>query len=174
MPLCFVVVLVHQDTVVDISVSVGSISLYCAFQMRTIANKYDILSLKTDAKNSIKDGMASFIAFAAVLVASQFGFSQADAIGGMIIAGYIFSVAYISLKRSSLILVDSWQDPKVTEIVKRTIEEKFGREPVKVRSVLLRPMGMGATAAVHIEVNGSKPLTDVELLSLGLGMFMCH
>jgi hypothetical protein len=37
-----------------------------------------------------------------------------DAIGGMIIAGYIFSVYYISLKRSSLILVDSWQNPDLT------------------------------------------------------------
>lgn len=88
----------------------------------------------------------------------------------MIIAGYIFSVAYSLLKRPSLILVDSWQDPKVTEIVKRTIEEKFGPEPVKVRSVLFRPMGRGATAGVHIEVDGSKPLTDVELLSLEIEM----
>src|SRR4030095_11720828 len=31
----------------------ASISLHRAFQMRLIANKYDLLSLKTDAKNSI-------------------------------------------------------------------------------------------------------------------------
>ncbi len=78
---------------------------YRAFQMRTIANKYDILSLKTDAKNSIKDGSASVIGFISVVIASQLGFLQADAIGGMIIAGYVFSVSYVSLKRSSLILV---------------------------------------------------------------------
>jgi cation diffusion facilitator family transporter len=52
----------------------GAISLHRAFQMRIIANKYDLLSLKTDAKNSIKDGSASVIGFFSVLIASQFGF----------------------------------------------------------------------------------------------------
>jgi cation diffusion facilitator family transporter len=146
------------------------VSLHRAFQMRKIANKYDILSLKTDAKNSIKDGSASVIGFFSVFVVSQFGFLQADAIGGIIIAGYIFSVSYVSLKRSSLILVDSWQNPKATDIVRKSIEEKFGYESIKVRSVLLRPTGMAAQAEVHIEVDGSKPLADVELLSLKIEM----
>jgi cation diffusion facilitator family transporter len=148
----------------------GAISLHRAFQMRKIANKYDILSLKTDAKNSIKDGSASVIGFFSVLVTSQFGFLQADAIGGIIIAGYIFSVSYVSLKRSSLILVDSWQNPEATDIVRKSIEARFGNELIKVRSVLLRPTGIVAQAEVHIEVEGSKPLTDVELLSLEIEM----
>lgn len=148
----------------------GAVSLHRAFQMRKIANKYDILSLKTDAKNSIKDGSASVIGFFSVLVASQFGFLQADAIGGIIIAGYIFSVSYVSLKRSSLILVDSWQNPEATDIVRKSIEGRFGNELIKVRSVLLRPTGIVAQAEVHIEVEGSKPLTDVELLSLEIEM----
>src|ERR671921_2893833 len=76
----------------------AAISLHRAFQMRLIENKYDLLSLKTDAKNSIKDGSASVIGFFSILIATQFGFLQMDAIGGMIIAGYIFSVSYISLK----------------------------------------------------------------------------
>jgi len=148
----------------------GAVSLHRAFQMRKIANKYDILSLKTDAKNSIKDGSASVIGFFSVLVASQFGFLQADAIGGIIIAGYIFSVSYVSLKRSSLILVDSWQNPEATDIVRKSIEARFGSELIKVRSVLLRPTGIVAQAEVHIEVEGSKTLTDVELLSLEIEM----
>ena len=151
--------------------SAAIISLHRAFQMRKIANKYDILSLKTDAKNSIKDGSASVIGFFSVFVASQFGFLQADAIGGIIIAGYIFSVSYVSLKRSSLILVDSWQNPKATDIIRRSIEAKFSQESIiRVRSVLLRPTGMVGQAEVHIEVDGSKPLMDVELLSLEIEM----
>jgi divalent metal cation (Fe/Co/Zn/Cd) transporter len=148
----------------------GAISLHRAFQMRVIANKYDLLSLKTDAKNSIKDGSASVIGFFSVLIASQFGFLQMDAIGGMIIAGYIFSVSYISLKQSSLILVDAWQNPKVTELVKRIVEEKFKHEHIRVRSVLLRSSGMVAQAEVHMEIDGTKPLADVELLSIEIEM----
>jgi cation diffusion facilitator family transporter len=142
----------------------GGISLHRAFQMNAIANKYKLLSLKTDAKNSIKDGSASIIGFFSVLIATQFGFLQMDAIGGMIIAGYIFSVSYISLKQSSLILVDSWQNPRVTEAVQRIVEEKFLTDDVKVKSVLLRPAGALAQAEIHLEIDGNKKLSDVELL----------
>jgi cation diffusion facilitator family transporter len=148
----------------------SAISLHRAFQMRTIANKYNLLSLKTDARNSIKDGSASVVGFFSVLVASQFGIIQADAIGGMIIAGYIFSVSYISLKRSSLILVDAWENPKITELVKKTVEQRFNHEEIRVRSVLLRSSGMVAQTEVHVEVDGNKPLTDVELLLLEIEM----
>jgi cation diffusion facilitator family transporter len=157
----------------------GAISLHRAFQMRIIANKYNLLSLKTDAKNSIKDGSASIIGFISVFVASQFGFLQMDATGGMIIAGYIFSVSYISLKKSSLILVDSWQNPKLTELIKQRIEQKQfvvgeGLEQeqtdVRVRSVSLRPAGMVSQAEVHIEVDGDRPLKDVEMLCLQVEM----
>ena len=142
----------------------GAVSLHRAFQMNSIANKYNLLSLKTDAKNSIKDGSASVIGFFSVLIASQFGFLQMDAIGGIIIAGYIFSVSYISLKQSSLILVDSWQNPRITEMVKKIVEEKFKDENVRVKSVLLRPAGAQAQAEVHLEIDGNKRLADVELL----------
>jgi divalent metal cation (Fe/Co/Zn/Cd) transporter len=90
-----------------------------------------------------------------------------DAIGGMIIAGYIFSVAYVSLKQSSLILVDSWQNPKVTDLIRQIIEDKFKKkDQIRVRSIMLRPAGMRLVfAAVHIDVDGSKTLADVELLT---------
>ncbi len=163
----------HSFLAMIVLAAASVISLYRAFQMRKIANRYDILSLKTDAKNSIKDGLGSIIAFFSVLISSQFGFLQADSIGGIIVAGYIFSVAYVSIKRTSLTLVDSWQDPHVTDLVRKSIEQKFGGsdEPIKVRSVLLRPKGMGAISAIiHIEVDGSKPLTDIELLSVEVEM----
>lgn len=151
----------------------GAVSLHRAFQMRKIANKYDLLSLKTDAKNSIKDGSASIIGFASVLIATQFGFLQMDAIGGMIIAGYIFSVAYISLKQSSLILVDAWHNPQLVDVIKSMIEGKFKSESsLRVRSVFLRPAGMVAHAEVHIEVDGGKKLTDIELLSAQIQDFV--
>lgn len=148
----------------------GGVSLHRAFQMNSIANRYNLLSLKTDAKNSIKDGSASIIGFVSVLIASQFGFLQMDAIGGMIIACYIFSVSYISLKQSSLILVDSWQNPKLTEMVKRIVEEKFREENIRVKSVLLRPTGAMVQAEVHLEIDGNKKLSDVELLLVRIEM----
>jgi cation diffusion facilitator family transporter len=143
----------------------GGISLHRAFQMRQIANKYNLLSLKTDAKNSIKDGSASVLGFVSVLIATQFGFLQADAIGGMVIAGFIFSVSYVSLKQSSLILVDAWHNPVSADFIKKLVEEKFEGD-VTVRSIKLRQTGMISRAEIHIEMDGKKPLNDVEIVLL--------
>ena len=148
----------------------SALSLHRAFQMRKIANKYNLLSLKTDARNSIKDGSASVIGFFSILVATQFGFLQMDAIGGMIIAGYIFSVSYISLKRSSLILVDSCQNPQLTDMIKKIISEQFSNENIKVTNVLLRSSGIVDQAEIHIELSGDKPLSEIEMLSLAIEM----
>ena len=143
----------------------GGISLHRAFQMRNIANKYNLLSLKTDAKNSIKDGSASVLGFISVLVATQFGFLQADAIGGMVIAGFIFSVSYVSLKQSSLILVDAWYNPTSAGYIKKIVEQKFEGD-VTIRSIKLRQTGMISRAEIHIEMNGNKSLNDVEMVLL--------
>jgi cation diffusion facilitator family transporter len=143
----------------------GAISLHRAFQMRHIANKYNLLSLKTDAKNSIKDGSASVLGFLSVLLATQFGFLQADAIGGMIIAGFIFSVAYVSLKQSSLILVDAWHNPVSADFIKKIVEQKFEGD-VTVRSIKLRQTGMISRAEIHVEMDGIKPLNEVEMILL--------
>jgi cation diffusion facilitator family transporter len=141
----------------------GGISLHRAFQMRIIANKYNLLSLKTDAKNSIKDGSASVLGFLSVLIATQFGFLQADAIGGMIIAGFIFSVSYVSLKQSSLILVDAWYNPMSVGYMKKLVEDKFQGD-VTVRSVKLRQTGMISRAEIHVELDGNKSLNEVEMV----------
>ena len=132
--------------------------------MRKIANKYNFVSLKRDAKNSIKDGSASIIGFFSVLIAAQFGVPQMDAIGGMIIAVYIFSVSYLSLKKSSFILVDSCEDSKVADKLKKLIKERFTDEIINVKSILVRPTGMALHAEVHIELDGRKRFGDVALL----------
>src|SRR5215212_9155567 len=148
----------------------AAISLHRAFQMRLIANKYDLLSLKTDAKNSIKDGSASVIGFFSILIATQFGFLQMDAIGGMIIAVYIFSVSYMSLKKSSFILVDSCEDSNLSDKLKKTIIERFSDEIINVKSVLIRPTGMAIHAEVHVEIDGRKKFGDVDLLLIDIEM----
>src|SRR5215210_503673 len=67
-------------------VAAGSISLHRAFRVRRIAKKYNLISLNLDAKNSIKDGSASFVGFASIL-AGYFVIPYMDGIGSMIIAG---------------------------------------------------------------------------------------
>src|SRR5438445_12541241 len=84
--------------------------------MRRLANKYNILSLKVDARNSIKDSSSSFVAFASVLV-STFGIQHADVIGGMLIAIYILTVAYVAFRESSLVLLDEFHEPELPRAI---------------------------------------------------------
>lgn len=154
----------HPYLTMAVLAGASAMSLHRAFQMRNIANKYNLLSLKTDARNSIKDGSASVIGFFSILIATQFGVIQMDSIGGMIIAGYIFSVAYISVRKSSLILVDSWQNPKLTTQIRKILLEQFREN--RVRQVFLRSSGMVDQAEIHIDVNENMQLKDVEMLSL--------
>jgi divalent metal cation (Fe/Co/Zn/Cd) transporter len=97
-----------------------------------------------------------------------------DAIGGLIIAGYIFSVAYLSIRQSSLILVDSWHNPTVTDRIRHMIEDRIriDQPSIKVISVLLRPAGITAHAEIHVELDGNNRLADVEVLSLKIQMLI--
>ena len=144
------------------------ISFYNTLQMRILANKYNLVSFQTSAKSSIRGGSVSMISLFSVLVATQLGYLQMDTIGSLIIAGYIFYVAYVSLKRSCLNLVDAWENPKVIDKIRHIIQEnKKFKEIVKVNSILLRPSGItGAHAEIYIEVDGSIHLTDIELLCI--------
>lgn len=63
-------------------------------------------SVKLDAFNTVKDGVASGLTVVA-LIASSFGFLLADAIAGFIIAGIIVSIGIVAIKESSYMLVDA-------------------------------------------------------------------
>ncbi|HZD13264.1 MAG TPA: cation diffusion facilitator family transporter [Candidatus Binatus sp.] len=100
----------------------GSVSLYRALQMRQIANRYNILSLKVSAQNSIKDTSASFIAFISVSAAAEFGLIEMDAIGGLIVGIYILTVAYVAIREASLVLLDAFHEPELTREIESLIQ----------------------------------------------------
>jgi cation diffusion facilitator family transporter len=127
----------------------GAVSLHRAFKVRSVARKYDLISLNLDAKNSIKDGTASFVGLASV-IAAFFGIPYMDAIGSIMIAGYIFYMAFMALKESALVLVDAVRNPEMQAEMTRFIESKF---KVKVEKILLRPAGQEFYAQVHIELD---------------------
>src|SRR5215210_8052406 len=137
-------------------VAAGSISLHRAFRVSSIAKKYNLISLNLDAKNSIKDGSASFVGFASVL-AGYFGIPYMDSIGSMIIAGYIFYMAYQAFKESTLVLVDAVTSLEMEHQIARFVEEKFN---VNVDDVLIRPLGHAFSAQLHIALDQNLTLKE--------------
>lgn len=130
----------------------GLVSLYRALQMRRVALKYKILSLNVDAKNSIKDASSSFVAFGSVLI-TTIGFHEgADAIGGMLIAVYILTVAYVALRESSLVLLDAFHDPELTKQIESVIHS---HDQVKgIKELRLRRAGPFIVGVLEVIVDG--------------------
>jgi cation diffusion facilitator family transporter len=144
-------------------VAAGSISLHRAFKVRNVARKYDLVSLNLDAKNSIKDGTASFVGFASIL-AGYFGIPYMDSVGGILIAGYIFFMAYTAFKESTLVLIDAVSNPELQQTIANHLKSKFD---VKVEKILLRPVGRNFSAQVHVELDRTMTLDKAhEVLTL--------
>lgn len=128
----------------------GVVSLYRAVQVRRIANRYNLLSLRTDANNSIKDATASFLVAGAVLAAAQ-GYLFMDAVGGIVISGYIYTVAYVSIRESSLVLLDSFSAPELLNEVRGVVEGKYSMRVAKVRLRRAGPYIMGTIVVLADE-----------------------
>lgn len=139
----------------------GTISMYRAFQMRAVARRYSLLSLRTDANNSIKDGTASFVVFVSVLGASL-GIYELDAVAGMIISIYIFGIAYIAFRESSLILLDACESPEMTSGLADAIKTVQGVRGVG--SIRLRLSGPYLTGIISVLVDGSRTIAETDNL----------
>ncbi|HZY47656.1 MAG TPA: cation diffusion facilitator family transporter [Candidatus Bathyarchaeia archaeon] len=130
----------------------GLVSLYRALQMRRVALRFKILSLNVDAKNSIKDASSSFVAFVSVLL-TTLGFHEgADAIGGMLIAFYILTVAYVALRESSLVLLDAFHDPELTKEIESVIHSH--RQVRGIKELRLRRAGPFIIGVLEVVVDG--------------------
>ena len=138
-------------------IAAGSVSLHRAFRVRAVAKKYNLISLNLDAKNSIKDGSASFVGFGSIL-AGYFGIPYMDTVGSMIIAGYIFFMAYIAIRESALVLLDAVKNPEMENDIAKFVQQKFD---VIVDDVLIRPLGHVFSAQVHVALDQNMSFKDV-------------
>jgi len=137
----------------------GAVSSYRAYQMRMIARRSGLLSLRANANNSIKDASASFVVFASVL-GSSLGVYSLDAIGGMIISIYIFVVAYVAIRESALILLDACESPEMVSVLTSALRTVEGVK--SVGSIRLRPSGPYLTGIVSVLVDGDQTVSETE------------
>ncbi len=125
-----------------------------------LAAKYNMLSIKADARNSIKDALGSFIILAGMLLYSA-GLPWGDSIGAMIVSVFIFSYGIAVIKEASLILVDAFHNPELME----DISEIIGKYPtVKLKDMKLRMSGHYLNGEILIKVG--KNITLDELFKL--------
>jgi cation diffusion facilitator family transporter len=128
-----------------------TVSLILLIYKTRSARRYASLALKTDAFNSIKDVLTSVTAFLGIALSNYFNIVQADAVAGMIISLFVFTMAYAIIKEASLVLMDACQCPEILT----SIESLAGsiKQVKRVHSLRMRKLGPYLIGDIHVVVD---------------------
>ncbi len=125
---------------------------------RRAAKKYASLALKTDASNSVKDVLTSITAFTGIALARYFNIIQSDAIAGIIISLFVFTMVYTIMKEASLVLMDACQCPEILRDIENIARSA---ELVKqVHSLRMRKIGPYLIGDLHVVVDADLTVRD--------------
>jgi cation diffusion facilitator family transporter len=125
---------------------------------RRASKKYASLALKTDASNSIKDVLTSITAFIGIALARYFSIIQADAIAGIIISIFVFTMVYAIMKEASLVLMDACQCPEILTNIENIA--KSVKLVKQVHSLRMRKIGPYLIGDLHVVVDADLTVRD--------------
>jgi len=139
------------------------IALSLAFYKLRAAKRLDSLALRTDALNSIKDVLTSLTAFFGVALSHYLGILQTDSIAGIIIALFIFTVSYVTIKEASLVLMDACTCTEIVSDIENIA--KSIQNVRRVQNIRLRKLGPYIIGDMHIEVDGNMTIKEADKLT---------
>jgi len=143
-----------------VALTASLIFLMLGLNKRKIAKKIGSKSFSFDAFNTLKSSATSFSAFLGIGF-SYIGFFQMDAFAGMIISVFIFIVAYVTIKESSLVLLDAWSyNIDIVKTAKQLVEDVEGVK--KAEDIRLRSTGPFVTGDVTIKVDGKITVEELK------------
>jgi cation diffusion facilitator family transporter len=130
------------------------------------AKKYSSLALKADAFNSVKDVLTSVIASLGIVFNKYFHIAQTDSVAGILIAVFIFTVAYSVIKEASLVLMDACQ----CENILSDIEEiaKSIQHVREVHDIRMRKLGPYLIGDMHVVVDGDMSVREADRIATQL------
>jgi cation diffusion facilitator family transporter len=130
---------------------------------RRAAEKYGSLALKTDASNSIKDVLTSITAFVGIALSSYFNVIQMDAIAGIIISLFVFTMVYPILKEASLVLLDSYHCPETIAAIENIANSITQVE--RVHSIRMRKLGSYLIGDMHIVLRNDMTVEEAHSIA---------
>lgn len=141
-----------------VAVTAASVSTVLLMYKRHYAKKYSSMALKTDATNSIKDVLTSITAFVGIALGAYAGFAHTDAIAGIIISLFVFTMVYTILKEASLVLLDAFQSPETVEAIECIAKD----QPLVrgVHSIRLRKLGSYIIGDMHVTVDSQMTVKE--------------
>jgi cation diffusion facilitator family transporter len=127
------------------------------------ARRYSSMALKADSVNSIKDVLTSFTAFVSLVLSKYFGLLGTDAIAGVIIAVFVFTVSYSIVKEASLVLMDACQ---CSDILADIADIAKGVKRVKsVHDIRMRKLGPYLVGDMHVVVDPDMTVREADLIA---------
>jgi len=155
--------LVNTTLAMIVALSAATVAFVLSIYKIQAAKKYGSLALKTDAFNSIKDVLTSVTAFFGILLSTYFHIAHADSIAGIIIALFVFLVAYSIVKEASLVLMDACQCPEIlSDIENITKSIKHVKE---VHSIRMRKLGPYLIGDMHVVVDGDMSVREADQIA---------
>jgi len=141
-----------------VALAAASVSVCLLVYKRRAAKKYESMALKTDAANSIKDVLTSITAFIGIALSAYFGIAQTDAIAGIIISLFVFTMVYTIIKEASLVLLDACSCPENVSGI-QNIAKSLSR--VKgAHSIRLRKLGSYIIGDMHVTVDSEMTVKE--------------
>ena len=144
------------------SAATGVSSLLLIYKRRA-AEKYGSLALKTDASNSIKDVLTSITAFVGISLSGYFHIPQTDAIAGIIISLFVFTMVYPTLKEASLVLLDSFHSPETIAAIENIANSII--QVKKVHSIRMRKLGSYLIGDMHIVLRNDMTVEEAHAIA---------
>jgi cation diffusion facilitator family transporter len=141
--------------VASLAAAVSSVLL---IYKRRAAKKYNSIALKTDASNSIKDVLTSITAFIGIALSRYFNLIESDAIAGIIISLFVFTMVYTIMKEASLVLMDACQCPEILTDIENIARSV--KQVKQVHSLRMRKIGPFLIGDLHVVVDADLTVRD--------------
>jgi len=155
--------IVNAELGMVVALAATIIALLLFVYKRRGAQKYSSLALKADAANSVKDVLTSFTAFLSIALHKYSGLVQMDAVAGVIISLFVFSVSYSIVKEASLVLMDACQ---CSDILIDIADIARGVKHVKsVHSIRMRKLGPYLMGDMHIVVDPDMTVREADQIA---------
>lgn len=128
------------------------------------ARRFSSVALKADSVNSIKDVLTSFTAFVSLVLSRYFGLLGTDAVAGVIIALFVFTVSYSIVKEASLVLMDACQCSDILSDIADTV--KSVKRVRGVHDIRMRQIGPYLMGDMHVVVDPDMTVREADLIAM--------
>ena len=155
--------IVNAEVAMITALSAAGVAGAILFFKARAARTYSSLALKADAFNSTKDLLTSVTAFVGIALSKYLNIKTTDSIAGIIIAFFVFTVAYSVVKESSLVLMDACQCSDILldiENIAKSVKHVKG-----VHDIRMRKLGSYLVGDMHIVVDGDMSVREADQIA---------